>query len=194
MKLSKKLLGVVLSGFMVVGASQVTLVKANAQVQWKQPVRIGLQAKGVEIIKDAWQIDLVLEGGYLKLEGPTNIPSRWTFDDEFHFGKVGDKARSSNKPLVVRTNNVCAPGPALKRLMDQFNDLELTVGDEIYMHGQNSQTTLKFPGSSLTIRRQPMARGPINNYDYGYQHVNRHQTGFIITGSGLYEKIYNYDL
>ena len=197
MKISKKILSMVLCGFIVAGGSQATLVKANAQSKqvvivgsdkvpsaWQQGVQIKLQRKGFPSSKTYWKIKLVYKNGHLRLEGPTNIPGCYTFDDTFIMG-YQKQGGSVQAPIIFRTCNNASAGNALKRAMDIFNRADIKDGDKIFMNGKKWQTTLKFT-SNLLIKG---ITG--NDYTKGYQpdRIDRNTAGFTVEPDGLYEAI-----
>ncbi len=88
MKLSKKILGAVLCGLIVVGGSNATLVKANAQqTKWRIGVGFATHMIGINMCTTYPKLYLVLyDNGDLKLEGSPNVACNRTFSDTFRIG------------------------------------------------------------------------------------------------------------
>lgn len=189
MKLTKRVLSMVLCGLVVLGGSQAALVKADAQTviaagnnqytgKWTQGVRLGMQLKGFSGTKSGWSLKFVHDNGHLRLEGPSNVGSTWTFGDTFHLGFVGQDGKKHE--TVFRTGNGPA-GPALKRAMEWFNGSNVKDGDIVFCYGESWQTSVTFDGPS-------MIKGILgNDYRHGYQNVNRKDAGFRVDNGGLYE-------
>lgn len=187
MKLSKKVLSMVLCGFIVFGGSQATLVKANAQnpynekPDWEMGVRFALQSKCLGLIKDWWQVQLKYVNGHLILQGPTSIPSCLTFGDTFTLGWQ-KKGQSRVEHTVFRPCNGANAGAALGRAMDMFNKAHLEPGDKIFVNGQKYDYTLRFAESEKIIHANSF-----NNFWQGYQGVDRNKEAFVVQYNGLCE-------
>ena len=192
MKLSKKLLSMVLCGLIVVGGSQATLVNANAQSRviapstdnyphaWTLGVRFNLQTKIMGLFKDWWQINLVYKDGYLRFNGCTDIPEHLTFNDTF---VVGWEKAGTNKihREIFRPCTGADAGNALGRMMDAFNRANIKSGDTIFMNGQKYDYTLRFANPQLVINGVE-----VNNYARGYQSIDRNSAAFLVGQDGLY--------
>lgn len=188
MKLTKRVLSMVLCGLVVLGGSQAALVKADAQIapgndqytgRWTQGVRFGMQLKGCPGTKSGWSLRFVHDNGHLTLQGPSNVGPTWTFGDTFHLGflRYGQKHET-----VFRTGSGQA-GPALKRAMEWFNSSNVGDGDIVYVYGENWDTSVTFDGVS-------MIQGfGSNNYKNGYnpKYIDKHNVGFAIDNHGLHE-------
>ena len=167
MKLSKKILGAVLCGLIVVGGSQLTLVKANAQTQWSEGVSFKTHAEGMSHFTDRWTLRLELVDGHLQLNGRTDIPGNITFHDTF---TVGWRPRFGTKytTTVFRPCWRADAGSALKRVEEMINRANLKVGDVIFMHGEKYNDSVTFSDSSL-IKQQQQSRISYINYTELYK-------------------------
>ena len=197
MKISKKVLSMVICGFIVFGGSQANLIKAHAasssttsiqnSIQWKQTVRFKLRAKWNTLYKAWWSINLVYRDGRLTLEGPTNIPGNLTFDDTFVLGYRNydkDPLRQETKIITqFRPSHNCSAGDALRRAMDLFNRAGIKRFDTIFMNGENWNDTLKFSSVNPKI-----IQNSNNNYSNGYITVDKFKTGFKVEDRGLVEQ------
>ena len=193
MKLSKKVLSMVLCGLVVLGGSQAALVKANAQTviagsslvdpAWKQEIRFGMQSKAGSGIKSGWSMELVFKNGHLKLDGRTNVGCTWTFGDTF---KVGwEKTNGQRGQTIFRTSGASA-ADALGKVKSQFNNADIGVGDKVYFYGEKWDTSLTFPNSRLIIKG---ITG--NDYSKGYnpRAIDKTVAGFCVYKDGLHEAI-----
>ena len=205
MKISKKIVSMLLCGFIAIGGSQLSLVKAHASsvttrsVQanqgdlWREGVRLKLQAKYNHLYKDWWEITLVCDkNGHLRLEGRTDIPGNLTFDDNLIMGQ-----RYYEPGLRKRVTALCFEvGPSwgsastdLKDSMRLFNESDVKVGDLLFAHGRGWNGTLRFSPRNNVIHNT------ISNNDFtqGYKSVSRWATGFEIRKNGLYECHWDHD-
>ena len=192
MKLTKRVLSMVLCGLVVLGGSQAALVKADAQTviaagndqyrgRWTQGVRFGMQLKGFSGTKSGWSLQFVHKDGHLTLTGPSNVGSTWTFGDTFHLGFLRD---GQTHEQVFRTGSGSA-GNALGRAMKWFNESNVHDGDFVFCYGENWQTSVTFDGPS-------MIKGlGSNDYSRGYQRgrIDKFNAGFGIDDHGLHEAL-----
>lgn len=186
MKLSKKILGAVLCGLIVVGGSNATLVKANAQTSWSERVCFGTHTKGFNGFTDVWGLDLTFENGQLQLKGRTNIPLTVTFDDTFKIGwhRQYEPGYYYPQHIVFRDCWQARASDALRKAEEIFNSAHLQIGDEIFIYGENSNTSVRFSGPYLIT--QPQSRISYNTqYNELYKMRDKHHTALKITESGL---------
>ena len=195
MKISKKVLSMVLCGFIVFGGSQVGLIKAHAATPnntratqsndyWRQKIRFKLRAKWNSLYKSWWTIDLVCgKDGILRLEGPTNIPGNLTFDDRFIMGYRKDGSLENHLSFVFGPSRYASAGDALNRAKILFNQARVKIDDSIFVHGEDWNDTLTFPSYDSVICRTSQ-----NVYDYGYKNIDRYVVGFKATNYGLVER------
>lgn len=195
MKLSKKVLSMVVCGLVVLGGSQATLVKANALVAtivpgndhysptWQQGVRFGMQSKACPGIKDGWSMNFTFKEGCLTLDGPTNVGCTWTFGDKFVLG--WEKANGEKGHTVFRTGGGSAAS-ALSRAREAFNNARIHVNDKIYVYGDSWDTSVTFPGKISMIKG---VTG--NNYRKGYdsRFIDKYTAGFCVKERWLQEAI-----
>ena len=192
MKISKKVLSMVLCGFIVFGGSQASLIKANAasssttsiqkSTQWRQTIHLKLRAKWNTLYKAWWSIDLVYKNGNLRLEGPTNIPGNLTFDDTFVFQSMDEGQKKQQTITKFRPSHNLSAGDALRRAMDLFNKAGIHDTDYIFIYGENWNDTLKYSSVNPKIIQKSN-----NNYSLGFHNVVRGLTGFKVSSNGLEE-------
>ena len=194
MKISKKVLSMVICGFIVFGGSQVGLIKAHAattnntratqsNVKWEQQIAFKLRAKWNSLYKAWWNIKLVCtKDGKLRLEGPTNIPGNLTFDDRFIMGYRRANSLENHLSFVFGPSRYASAGDALNRAMLLFNQAEVKIGDEIFVHGENWTDTFEWLPMNSKIHQTSQ-----NEYAYGYKNIDRYAVGFKATENGLDE-------
>ena len=211
MKISKKLLSMVLCGLIVVGGSQLTLVKANAAtksttsnqcgLQWQEGIRFRLRRKNNASCKDWWEVNLVCRNGRVTLEGPTNIPDCFTFDDIFVIAvNTYDTFGIAKVPFKLYPSIGGSAKEILKQEMEDFNNFDAEVYDDVFMHGINcsdsfalsNTNSYTFYGNSSKISSNSSAikRFSKNDYTRGYINRDRWYTGFEFRDGGLYEMVY----
>ena len=192
MKISKKVLSMVLCGFIVLGGSQVSLINAHAQsysttsiqnsTQWRQTIRFKLRAKWNTLYKAWWSIDLVYKNGHLTLEGPTNIPGNLTFDDTFVFVKLDERQKHNQTITKFRPSHNLSAGDALKRAIDLFNKAGVHDTDYIFIYGEDWNDTFEYSYVNHVIKQTSN-----NDYSRGFHNVVRGLTGFKVSSNGLEE-------
>ena len=129
---------------------------------------------------------LVYDGTQLKLEGRTDIGALQTFHDTYDI-KVSrqgpDKFRESTVFRPCWQANAAA---ALGRVKTWFNNLKIEEGDLISIHGEKYRDSVRFPNSSKTIIQTDLdSRINHNDYELGYQSVNRNHIAFRVNCEGL---------
>ncbi len=192
MKLSKKVLSMVLCGLIVAGGSQATLVNANAQTRtvsvnnntsgkWRQEIQIGVQVKGYPAIKRYVSLMLKFENGHLKLELPRTVHNRFTFTDTIVMGWQ-KQGKGVEAPIRFRTCNGASAQATLQNVVRIFNNADLKVGDKFFISGQHWQTSVTFPNEQIVG-----VTG--NDYSQGYQpnRIDRNDAAFYINAYGLSE-------
>ena len=195
MKISKKVLSMVICGFIVFVGSQVGLIKSHeattnntratqSDVLWEQQIAFKLRAKWNSLYKAWWNIKLVCtKDGKLRLEGPTNIPGNLTFDDRFIMGYRRANSLENHLSFVFGPSRYASAGDALNRAMILFNQAKVKIGDSIFVHGEDWNDTLRFPGYNSVIRKTSK-----NVYEYGYKNIDRYVVGFEATKYSLEER------
>ena len=183
MKVSKKILSAVLCGLIVVGGSQASLVKANAQTQWSEVVGFKTHTKGFCGFTDRWSLNLQLIDGKLKLNGRTDIPENITFHDTY---TVGWRKRYATKynTTVFRPCWQASAGSALRKVEQMVNNANLGVGDVIFIHGERYNDSVTFSNPDL-IKQEKQSRLSYNNYFPLYKTLDQHHTAFYVTDDGL---------
>ena len=214
MKRVKKILSMMLCSVIIIGGSNFTLVKAHGQTinkdsvstqqvnsrstsnqnydRWVTSVGFRLKDKFFPFCKCFWHLDLVLTNeNKLMLRGNTNIPRKYTFDDVFVLGY--DKWGAPYNITKFRGLNNVDAKYALKRATDLFNNEGITVGNTIFIHGENSNNSLVFeskiqPGSQSHYPTSIIQYGQTrNDYSKGYLSVDRFAIGLRVEERGLRE-------
>ena len=204
MKISKKIMTMLLCGFMTISGSQLLLVKANAETssasnqnKWEQPIRLKLRAKWNELYKSYWTINLVCKNnGELKLEGPTNVPSNLTFDDFIVMGLEDTRfIPGRSLPCLsfeVQPSRYGSAEVDLRDAMAMFNEEAPREGDVFYAHGFNWGGTLTFPNNKQ--RSTVIHQYTKNDYTKGYKTkgIDRWKSAFEIKSDGLHECLWDH--
>ena len=189
MKLSKKLLSMVLCGFITFGGMQsLSLIKADAFQEprvWQVPIKIKLRAIHNRFYKQWRQIDLYCTNtGILQLQKSTTIPSNMTFDDTFMLGINNLKYGGITEyPLYLYQGDSNADRK-LANEIDYFNAQNYPVGCPLFLHGKNWNDTLTLPSKMY------LYQGSSNDYSQGYKSIDRWKTGFYTKWDGLHECIF----
>ena len=186
MKVSKKLLSMVLCGVITFGGVQaLSLKKVDAfqePLKWSVPIRIKLRAVHNYFYKQWRQINLdCTKDNILQLRKSTNIPSNMTFDDDYVIGINNiDYLGVTEYPFFVLANESNADRRLQKEIND-FNRRHYKVGCQLFIHGTGWDDTLTLPSKMYLYQSSN------NDYASGYKRRNRWKSGFNTADNGLYE-------
>lgn len=186
MKISKKLLSMVLCGFITFGGVQsLSLIKADAfqePIKWQIPIRIKLRATLNRFYHQSRVIDLqCTKDNVLQIQKLDTIPWNMTFDDDFIIGVNNvDLLGVTQIPFYLHEGESNADQRLAKEVRD-FNNKHYKVGCPMFIHGRYWNDTLWFPSTMY------MHQTSNNDYASGYRSRDRWKTGFNTADNGLYE-------
>lgn len=156
----------------------------NNNERWRLGIELRLRDKIIQCYKPTWEIDLYCTNdGILMLDGCTNIPDKWTFDDHYVWGHKNNDTNNFEIITEFRPLNNVNPGCALERAKDLFNKARISDGDTIVMHGTGSTNSLKFKSRGTSVIHSNSG----NDYSRGYETVYRFDVGLKVTKTGLEE-------
>ena len=195
MKIPKKILSVVLCTLLSIGYNQVNLLSANAQeitksnksseykAQWEVGVRFRLREKSNTSHKDWWEISLVCKNGNVTLNGRTDIPDRFTFDDTFIIGVSSYEIFGPTKIIfkVIPSNG--SASEQLKKAIDIFNSHNTKVYDDIYIHGLDSNDSLVLYDKNNIITPLPKSK-------YTAKYNSKWDKGYKLKPDGLTQEVF----
>lgn len=195
MEISKKILGLTLCSLISFGGSQLTLLKANAQVvtrnsaskvQWEQGIKLELSNKNNPSCKKWCDIKLVCVNERVTLECKETIQDNWVFGDTF---VIGVASHENNGETQVRFRvDFDSPKPAEQQLKEEirkFNDKAPKVGDSIYMHGLYHTNTFQL-SDNVSLRRLD------SNSSYARKYNSPWDRGYRLGDKGLQEMIFRH--
>ena len=186
MKVSKKLLSMVLCGVITFGGVQaLSLKKVDAfeePLKWSVPIWFKLRAVHNYFYKQWRQINLdCTKDNVLQLRKTSTIPNNMTFDDDYVIGINNiDYLGVTEYPFFVLANESNADRRLQKEIND-FNRRHYKVGCPIFMHGVYWNDTLTLPSKMYLYQSSN------NDYSKGYKSRNRWRSGFNTTDIGLVE-------
>ena len=168
------------------GTKQYTKLSGN----YEQGVRFKVRSIANPLHKDWWQLKLVVKDGKLQLQGPTNIPSHLTIDDDYTI-RVYDP--SQNLKAVYKLDYRKKASEEFRKLVESFNKYAPTYKDcYIVIAGKTWRDTVKFY-SKENPNQSAITSTSGNDFRNGYQNVSKNRTAFKITDRGLVESYLLWD-